>query len=80
MFVDIQLSLCQYLSNKNDLYEEQHEAEDDEEDFPTPGSAHLSRKKVNNCCCYSLQTWKLTCLHTLAGDWVLRETFLGQKA
>lgn len=56
MFVYIQLSLCKYLSNKQDLYEEEHGAEDGEEDFSTPGSAHLSRKKVNNCCCYSLQT------------------------
>lgn len=59
MFIYIQY--CKYLSNKQDLYEEQHGAEDDEEDFSTPGSAHLSRKKVNDCCCYSLQTWKLTC-------------------
>lgn len=61
MTVSIQLSLCKYLSNKQDLYEEQRGAEDDEEDFSPPGSAHLPRKKVNNRCCYSLQTWKLTC-------------------
>lgn len=54
MFIYIQWSFCKYLSNKQDVYKERHRAEDDEEDFPSPGSTHLSRKEINNCCCYSL--------------------------